>query len=117
MRIPDTHEHTCAICKAEYVSHSSINWRTCDNCQNRAKQYILEETQYYDPEEIWKIEANGNIELQEETECDLYDQLLEIFKDKFQINRDTIDDNCQDTFNEIINNNTPRPISKKESLK
>ena len=39
MRIPETHEHTCAICNTEYVSFTSIDWGTCDNCENRARQY------------------------------------------------------------------------------
>ena len=106
MRMPDTHEHTCAICNSEYVSFTSIDWGTCDNCENRARQYILTEVQDYLPEDTWKRDENGTFDLQEEILHDLFGQLIRMFECKFQCDPDVIEGKCQDQFYEIINNNT-----------
>ena len=113
MRIPETHKHTCAICNAEYVSFTSTNWGTCDNCENRARQYILEETQDYDPEDVWQRNSCGELDLNEDVQFDLYEQLLNMFQEKFGRNPSIISDKCQDQLYEIINNNTPRPSIQK----
>ena len=88
MRIRETHEHTCAICNSKYVSFISIYWGTCDNCENRAIQYILTETQDYLPEETWVKSKDGDIDLQESVQHDLYQQLIAMFQDKFQCDPD-----------------------------
>ena len=105
MRIPDTHEHTCAICNSDYVSFTSIDWGTCDNCENRARQYILTEVQDYLPEDTWGRDENGTFDLQEEILHDLFRQLIRMFECKFQCDPDVIEDKCQDQLYEIINNN------------
>ena len=106
MRIPETHEHTCAICNTEYVSFTSIDWGTCDNCENRARQYIQTEIQDYLPEDTWERNENGTFNLQEEILHDLFEQLIRMFEGKFQCDPDVIADKCQDQLYEIINNNT-----------
>ena len=109
MRVPQTHEHTCAICNAIYLSHTSIYFGTCHNCNDRAKKYVIEGTYDTDPKEVWTKNTYGELELDENLLHDLYADLLRMFENKFGRNPGIISDHCQDELYEIINNNVPRP--------
>ena len=101
--IPETHEHTCAICKSEYVSHTSIDWGMCDNCETRAKHFIQEETHDWIPQDIWEGEY-----INQDTEYYLYDDLLDMFSKRFNTDAGEISDNCEDQLKEIMYNTVPR---------
>lgn len=85
--------HDCYICGANYTTHTSIDWGVCHNCQEKARQQV--------------IEIRDGSDQPEDFDEDYYFECLFYFFERTEHNRKAEWlEICTDILKEIIANNT-----------